>query len=247
MAEPRDDLAAELRALGGWLATPEPPDVRAAVRARLADTPQSTVRAMPRRRWLVAAAAVLLAIAIAVIPPARAAVAHAVTGILHFAGVEVHIGQPHVAPSPEPLPSTRSAALDEARRVARFPIAVPVRLGVPEEVLVSDPAPDGAPRVVSLLYRGGTIRLDEFDGRLDVGFVKTESGPDTQWIEVKGNTALWFPRPHALAYVDRQGIRHEETARLAAPTLIWTDGTVSYRLEGAPDPNEAAAIAASLG
>ena len=57
MAEPRDDqLAAELHALGPWLATPEPPDVRAAVRARLANPPQSTVRAKHRTRWLAAGA-----------------------------------------------------------------------------------------------------------------------------------------------------------------------------------------------
>lgn len=251
MAEPRDDhLAAELRALGTWLATPEPPDVRAAVRARLADAPQSTVQPKHRTRWLAAAAALLLAIVIAVVPQSRAAVAHAVTGVLRFAGVEVHKGQPHVAPSPSPLPSTRSAGLDEARRVAKFPITVPARLGVPDEVLLADPAPDGAPRVVSLLYRnpngGGAIRLDEFDGELEPGFVKTQSGPDTEWTQIKGNFALWLPHPHAVVYVDRAGVRHEETARLAGTTLIWSDGRVSYRLEGVPTKAEAVEIAGSL-
>jgi hypothetical protein len=247
MAEPRDDqLAAELRDLGAWLATPEPPDVSAAVRVRLANPPQSTVRAKHRTRWLAAAAALLLAIVIALVPQTRAAVAHAVTGVLRFAGVEVHKGRPQVAPSPSPLPSTRSAGLDEARRKARFPITVPARLGVPETVLIADPAPDGAPRVVSLLYLGGTIRLDEFDGDLEPGFVKTQSGPDTEWTEVKGEFALWLPRPHAVVYVDRAGVRHEETARLAGTTLIWSDGRVSYRLEGAPTMLEAIAIATSL-
>ena len=248
MAEPHDDqLAAELRALGTWLATPEPPDVRAAVRSRLTDTPQSTVQAKHRTRWLAAAAALLLAIVIAIVPQSRAAVAHAVTGLLRFAGVEVHKGRPHVAPSPSPLPSTRSTGLDEARRQARFPVTVPARLGVPDDVLLADPAPDGAPRVVSLIYLGGTIRLDEFDGDLVPGFVKTQSGPDTEWTEVKGEFALWLPRPHAVVYVDRAGVQHEETARLAGTTLIWSDGRVSYRLEGAPTMAEAVAIAASLG
>jgi hypothetical protein len=252
MAEPHDDqLAAELRALGTWVATPEPPDVRAAVRARLANPPQSTVRAKlsnhrHRTRWLAAAAALLLAIVIAVVPQSRAAVAHAVTGVLRFAGVEVHKGQPHVAPSPSPLPSTRSTGLDEARRQARFPVTVPARLGVPDEVLTADPAPDGAPRVVSLLYRKGTIRLDEFDGDLAPGFVKTQSGPDTEWTDIKGSFALWLPHPHAVVYVDRAGVQHEETARLAGTTLIWSDGRVSYRLEGVPTMAEAVAIAASM-
>jgi hypothetical protein len=247
MAEPRDDqLVAELRALGTWLETPAPPDVRAAVRARLAQPPQSTVRAKPRT-LLLAAAALLLAIVVVVVPQSRAAVANAVTDVLRFAGVEVHKGRPHVQPTPSPLPSTRSTGLDQARRQAHFPITVPARLGVPDEVLVADFAPDGAPRVVSLLYRNGTIRLDEFDGDLDIGFLKTQSGADIQWADVKGNSALWLPHPHSVVYVDRAGVRHEETARLAGTTLIWSDGRVSYRLEGAPSMSEAVAIAGSLG
>jgi hypothetical protein len=245
VTEPHDDqLAAELRALGEWVAIPEPPDVRAAVRARI--RPHSTVRAKPRTRWLAAAAVLLLAVVIAVVPQSRAAVAHAVTGVLRFAGVEVHKGRPHVAPSPSPLPSTRSTGLDEARREARFPVTVPARLGVPDDVLLADPAPDGGPRVVSLLYRNGTIRLDEFDGDLAPGFVKTQSGPDTEWTEVKGAFALWLPHPHAVLYVDRAGVQHEETARLAGTTLIWSDGRVSYRLEGVPTMAEAVAVANSM-
>jgi hypothetical protein len=244
MAEPREDqLAAELRALGTSLAVPEPPDVRAAVRARLAAPARP---GMGRRtRWLAAAAALLVAV-IVIVPQSRAAVANVVTGVLRFAGVEVHKGRPHVQPLPSPLPSTRSTGLDEARRQAKFPITVPARLGVPDEVLISDLAPDGAPRVVSLLYRSGTIRLDEFDGDLDLGFVKTQPDLDIQWTTVKGGDALWMPRPHAVAYVDRFGVRHEETARLAGPTLVWSAGRVSYRLEGVPTLSEAVAIAASL-
>jgi len=235
-----DDLAAELRALGTLLATPEPPDVRAAVRARLEAPPK------PRRVVWLAAAAALLVAAIVIVPQSRAAVANAVSSVLRFAGVEVHRGQPHIQPLPSPVPSTRSTGLDEARRQAKFPVTVPARLGVPEEVQVADPAPDGAPRVVTLLYRHGTVRLDEFDGDLDVGFVKTQPDPDLQWTDVKGRDALWMPRPHAVAYVDRFGVRHEETARLAGPTLVWSDGRVSYRLEGVPALSEAVAIAASL-
>jgi hypothetical protein len=241
-----DQLELELRALGTGLVTPEPPDVRGAVRARLAHPPHSTVRAKPRLRWLAAAAA-LLAVVIAVVPQSRAAVASAVTGVLRFAGVEVHQGRPHVQSLPSPLPSTRSTGLDEARRRAKFPITVPARLGVPDDVQVADFAPDGAPRVVSLIYRNGTVRLDEFDGDLDIGFVKTQSGPDRQWVDVKGETALWLPGPHAVVYVDRAGVRHEETARLAGPTLIWSNGRVSYRLEGVATLAEAVAIAGSLG
>lgn len=65
-------------------------------------------------------------------------------------------------------------------------------------------------------------------------------------MEVKGDTALWLPRPHAVAYIDRAGVRHEETARLAGPTLIGSNGRVSYRLEGVASMAEAVEIAGSL-
>ncbi len=243
MADPRDELlAAELRRLGALLEVPPPPDVRAAVRARLLARP----RPRPRWRWRAVAAAVAVAILVAVVPPARAAVGHAVTGLLNFAGVRVSRGQPAPAVSPAPLPSARAMPLDEARRLARFPVRVPARLGPPDQVQVADPAPDGAPRVVSLLYRGGTVRLDEFDGRLDVVFFKTQADEGT-WVAVRGDAGMWFAKPHALEYVDRGGTTHHETARLTGPTLIWTDGTVTYRLEGFASLEEATEVAQSVG
>jgi hypothetical protein len=242
MVERPDDLVAELRELGDWIATPEPPDLRAAVRARIT-APPPPVR-VPRR-WLAAAAALLVALVIALVPQTRAAVAHAVDGLLRFAGIEVHQGSPEVPPSPSPLPSARPASLDEARRLAKFPVLVPARLGVPERVEVADPGPDGAPRVVSLFYRGGAVRLDAFDGDLDIGFLKT-SGDEADWRYVNGGTALYFTKPHAVAYVDRTGRTHRETARLAGPTLIWADGHLTYRLEGPYPVDEALAVANSL-
>jgi hypothetical protein len=241
------ELVAELRELSRYLETPAP-DLTAVVRARLTrEPPAAPARfATVPRRWLVAAAAVVVALVIALVPQGRAAVAHAVTGFLRFAGVEVRHGTPAPAVSPSPLPAVHSAGLDEARRRARFPVGVPTRLGVPDDVQLADPAPDGAPRVVSLIYRGGAVRLDEFDGELDVGFMKTSSTNDSQWIDLDGVTGIWFPTPHEVAYVDRFGVTHRETARMAGSTLIWSKGTVTYRLEGVSTLEEAAAIASSV-
>ncbi len=249
MAERSDlELIAELRDLGRWLETPAP-DVTQAVRARLAGQHRprfaSPLSVVPRR-WLAAAAAVVVALAIALVPQGRAAVAHAVTGLLHFAGVEVSNEPPHLAATPSPLPSMRSAGLDEARRRARFPVGVPEQLGVPPEVQLADPGPDGAPRVVSLLYRSGTLRVDEFDGTVDPAFLKSNMPADATWVQVAGDTGIWFPSPHGVTYIDRRGVMHNETARLAGPTLIWIKGVVTYRLEGVPTLPEALAIATSV-
>ena len=238
-------LARELRDLGPWLVTPTPPDVRAAVRARLSTgTPRRSIR-----RWLAAAAAVLVALTIAVVPPTRTAVAHAATAFLRFAGIEFDSGPGTESPlaTPSPLPGIHSAALDEARRLARFPIAVPAMLGAPESVQLADPDSIGAPRVVSLLYRGGTVRLDEFDGHLEPYFIKSVITGGAIWTTVSGHQAVWIPTPHPVVYVDRDGARHDETARLSAATLIWNDRAVTYRLEGPFTLDEALAIAGSIG
>jgi hypothetical protein len=198
---------------------------------------------------LATAAAVLLAITIAVVPQTRAAVAHAATALLRFAGIELDSSPTNgsLPATPSPLPGIRSAALEEARRIARFPISVPAALGRPENVELADPDASGAPRVVSLLYRGGTVRLDEFDGRLDLSFTKNVAADDPVWVDVNGHQAVWIPTPHPVTYVDRDGVSHEETARLAGATLIWQDDAASYRLEGALSLYEALTIARSTG
>jgi hypothetical protein len=242
VAERPDDLAAELRALAGWIDVPPPPDVRHGVRTAIENG---------GRRWsprLVAAAiAVAVALVLVGLPQGRAAMAHAVDRVLRFAGIEIEHGQPVLPPTPSPLPSVRSVALDEARRLAAFPIRVPADLGAPDRVELADPGPTGAPRVVTLFYRDGTLRLDEFEGELDLGFVKQIQDPDPEWLQLDAaRYAVWLPTTHAIEYVDRQGVRHHETTRLAGPTLVWQDATVTYRLEGLTSRDDAVGIARTV-
>jgi hypothetical protein len=130
--------------------------------------------------------------------------------------------------------------------VARFRISVPTALGDPETVELADPDRTGAPRVVTLLYRDGTVRLDQFDGRFEPYFAKRVRAPGVVWTGVAGEPAVWVPTPHPVTYIDRDGVRREETARLAGSTLIWGGAAGSYRLEGRLTVEEATAIAASM-
>ncbi|MGV9763764.1 hypothetical protein [Micromonospora tulbaghiae] len=235
-----DDLERELRELTGWLEPAGTPDLTARVRARL-DAPA------PRRRWRYVLAAALAALLVAALPPGRAAVAGAVTGLLRFSGVVVDTAPAPPPPgTPSPLPAQHQVALAEAQRQVRFPIRVPARLGAPERVLVADPDGAGAHRVVSLLYRGGTVRLDAFDGSLDIVFHKRSAGADVTLTQVGGEFAIWVGGPHALAYVDRSGTERVATARLSAATLIWERAGVSYRLEGDLTREQALDVASSV-
>jgi hypothetical protein len=236
-----DDLAAELRALGAFLDVPEPADQRTAVRTRLT----RPVPARRRARWVIAAVAALAG-TVGAIAPARAAVVDAVDGLLRVAGIEVRREpDPGGLPAqPGPLPSLRSAGEDEARRTARFPVRFPAALGAPGQVLLADPDPAGAPRVVTAVYRGGTVRFDQFDGAPEPVFYK--SAPDGHWTEVGADPAIWLPGAHPVTYVDRDGTARTETGRLAGPALIWSTGGVTYRLEGLTTAAEARTVALSL-
>ncbi|MHA4947483.1 hypothetical protein ACX27O_09190 [Micromonospora sp. SD19] len=236
------DLERELRDLSTWLDTPDPPDVSARVRVRLS-TP-----APRRRRWRSLAAVALVTLLVAVLPPTRAAIADVVTGLLRFAGVSIATAPAATPPgaTASPLPGQRVVALDEAQRAVRFPIRLPAKLGPPERVLVADPDATGRYRVATLLYDGGALRVDAFDGHLDLAFHKEVTPPGANWVQVNGDFAVWVDGPHVLSYVDRAGGIRRETARLAASTLIWQDNEVSYRLEGHLTRAEAIEIARSL-
>ncbi|MEU9507985.1 hypothetical protein AB0D32_17105 [Micromonospora sp. NPDC048170] len=237
-----DDLERELRDLSAWLETPDPPDVTARVRVRLA----APVRR--RRRWRYLLAAALTAVVVAVLPPGRAALADAAAGLLRFAGITIATTPEPALPTgaASPLPTQRSVAVAEAQRKVRFPVRTPTKLGPPEQVLVADPDDAGACRVVTLLYHGGALRIDAFDGGLDTAFHKQAAGPGTTLVQVNGGFAVWIDAPHPVAYVDRAGTVRVETARLAAATLIWQQAGVSYRIEGDLTRLEAIEIARSL-
>jgi hypothetical protein len=246
-----DDARLEeaLRELGGQLSVPEPPDaglLTEKVLARLDEEPAHRSRlrnsVLLRVAAVVVVALVALAVLIAVSPPVRAGVLN----LLRFAGIEISQSATPIQlpPTPAPLPDQRSVDLPTAQRLSRFPVSLPEQLGQPEQVLIIDGQP---PRLVSLLYRGGTVRLDEFDGTLDYALYKKVAGSNgIDYATVDGETGIWVDRPHALTYVDRDGKYRNESARLSGKTLIWQRGDVTLRLEGDFTESDAVAIAESI-
>ncbi|GII04720.1 hypothetical protein [Planobispora takensis] len=190
-----------------------------------------------RRRVVVAVVAVMVALFFGATPVGRAAVAE----ILRFAGIELRIGgEPGPLPSgmPSPLPGEERVTLQQARERVAFPLGVPAALGEPQDVRVGDGG-----RVVSMLWPG--VRLDQYDGTLDIVFRKDLGEPWPEETVVGNSHAWWIPAKHALTYRPRAG-GPEVESRLSGPTLIWQRGQVGLRLEGPADLDRAREIAESV-
>ncbi|TDE34743.1 hypothetical protein E1295_36610 [Nonomuraea mesophila] len=245
--EPYDDLEADLLALGELVDVPGPPpsDVAAAVRARLeppSEAPEPSRARRPRRsraRWKIVAVVVVAVLAVtAATPQGRAAVAT----ILRFAGIEMAMGDtpPEPVTSRTPLPAERTVSRADLPELVDFTVKAPAELGEPQRVTVADQG-----RVVSMFWPGG-IRLDQFTGTVGPYLYKQLGPPWPDRVAVGAYDAWWVPGEHPLGYIRRQDGTRVPLSQ-AAPTLIWQQGTINYRLEGAGDVDEAVAVAASLG
>ncbi|WP_323101529.1 hypothetical protein [Intrasporangium sp. YIM S08009] len=243
-------LERELVELGRWLVTGPPRDDLAAnVLARVtapapvqspASSSRPTHAQRPARRRLAWAVAAAVALALALVPPVRAAVLE----LLRLGGVVVR-EEPRPVPTstataptstPAPGASGTPVTLATAARAVGAPVAVPSVLGPPDAVVLVHGG-----RVVELSWGpraatgGAPTRLDVFVGSLSWGYVKTVWDAVTP-TQVSGHDALWFGAPHRIEWVDRSGGTHAEQPRLAGPTLVWVvpspAGEVTYRLEG---------------
>ncbi len=229
------DLEHALRSLGARLDVPDPPEVTANVLARL-DEP---ARQVWPRRLLTAAVAALVALATAMVvsPAVRAAV----FDFLRIGAVEIHENRPApVTPSLDPpLPGERDVTLAEATEATDFPLRQPTGLGPPGAVRLIDGG-----RVVTMAF--GAVRVDQFGGGLDPMFGKFTRAEDVHHVTVDGLPAIWVDRPHPVLYTDRDGNLRDESARLAASTLIWEENGVTYRVEGDMPQWRAIEIAESM-
>jgi hypothetical protein len=153
----------------------------------------------------------------------------------------------------------QAVTLAEARRQVRFPVLVPTLpdLGPPDAVYVGIPPVGGQvalvwlgrPALPPVAQTGVGLLLTEFTGRLDPTFLKKIPGEGTRLkgVTVDGNQGYWFEGdPHEFAYQDANGQFTTATTRLAGNVLIWEQGGVTFRLEGARTEDEALRIAASV-
>lgn len=235
------ELELRLRALAADLDFPATPDIASAVQARL-ERPRHS-----RRRWLVAAFA-LLVVALAgvlAVPSARTAI----EGWLGIGGVKFEfvdrLPERRVVGTPD-LGTTMS--LRDAQDRTSFRIVVPPDDLGRYTVYVHEPPRGG---VVSFVYgtrRRARMILMELPGDYRPYMQKTIS--ETTVVtetEVNGRPALWLEGAHYVEFADATGQFGSEPVRLAGGVLLWERGGVTYRLEGDLTLEQALKVAEAVG
>jgi len=173
------------------------------------------------------------------------------------------------APPPTALPSTptvdrlglgqRLSGLADARARVAYSVLAPTlpELAVPDEVYLGAPPAGGQ---LSLVYRprpdlpaaaetGVGLLFTQFRGSLQPEFFGKGLPPGTRLDEVTvaGGPAYWIEgRPHFFFYRDQSGRQTDERFRLAANVLLWEQGGLTLRIEGAFSKEQALRIAASV-
>lgn len=233
------ELDLQLRALAADLEFPATPDHLApAVRARVERPGRS------RRRWLVAALAVLVVALAGVlaVPAARTAIEGWLgIGSVRFEFVD-QLPERRVVGTPD-LGTTMS--LRDAQDRAPFRIVVPPDDLGRYTLYVHEPPRGG---VVSFVYgtkRRARMILSELPGDYRPFLQKTisQTAVVTE-TEVNGRPAVWLEGAHYVEFADAAGRFGFEPARLAGRVLLWERDGVTYRLEGDLTLDQAREIAA---
>lgn len=205
------------------------------------------------RIWPPLAAMLFLALLLTVLaPPIRAGVQEA----LRIGAVRVGLIQPtapsHASPTPTPLPSVLDLAgettLARARAAAGFPVrlpAYPPDLGPPDRVYLQHL--DGPMVVLVWLDHAHPAQVRLSLHELASGAFVYKFPPQTiTETSVHGQRALWAEGPYLIEVQQGDQVRTETRRLITGHVLIWTEGSVTYRLETALSLTEAVRIAESL-
>jgi hypothetical protein len=105
---------------------------------------------------------------------------------------------------------------------------------------------------VTLLYGTATnVRalITESRGLVSQKFFAKSAAPGTriEYLKVNGADGGFISgAPHSVIVIGPDGYPRDDTLRLARNVLLWSEGTVSYRIEGGFSKQQALELAAEL-
>ena len=243
---------------------PETPPLASMVRHRIESGPRpvATIR-LPRTRpprWRpVAVTASVVVLALVVTLTLSVTARRAVADLLGVVGIHITFDDEAAPALPRSRPDLRLGQQmnkGEASERVGFDVLTPSAplsrrvWAVYYEPLV------GERGMVSLVYPATASSVSEMDllvtqfaATLDEGFVKKLAleGADVRHVQVRSTGGFWVGGdPHLFWYVDSDGEPRTETIRLAEKTLLWEEGGITYRIEGADSLKAALRIARSM-
>ncbi|HLJ02658.1 MAG TPA: hypothetical protein VKT31_04415 [Solirubrobacteraceae bacterium] len=231
-------LEERLTDLAAALELPQTPDLVPAVIARLPERPRRPSRPPARVLVLGFATALVLAGAALAVPPSR----HAILRVLGLQGVRiVRVHRlPPVPRHPRPLRLGARISPAGARHAADFRALEPPN---PTAVYLAHDVPGGR---ISIL--AGQLLIVEFRGSVTPYIYKLIAGGTvTRRLRVNGAHGLYISgSPHELLLADRHGNPRMDTVRLEGNVLVWQQGAVTLRIEGARTLSQALALAHTL-
>jgi hypothetical protein len=172
------------------------------------------------------------------------------------------VASPSPVPTPAPLPSLglgRPVDRTQADAALGRHVLLPTlpELGPPGGIYLLDEPPrlqasiTFGPRPGFPAGPGTTVAIlvTEFGGSLEQGYLQKGIGPGSavEPLTVGGHRGFWISgTPHDLFYVRPDGSVDTDSIRLAGNVLAWSDGELTFRIEGAADLATALRIADSM-
>ncbi len=241
-------VEALLREVGERIAWPQGVDIAPAVLGRLdraADRPRRLALA-----WV--GLALLVAVLILAIPPAREAIAD----LLGVAGIRIELGADEPTAAGYELALGEEMSKAQAESESGLEVATPADLAPPEAIYLSNSPVEGevtmvwppSPTIPEIGDTGVGLLITQFRAT-GVGNYLKRATLDTPVVvvPVSGVDGYWMEgAPHMLVYEEPGGVVRHELSRLAANVLIWEAGGVTYRVESTLDLRSAMAIAESM-
>jgi hypothetical protein len=167
-------------------------------------------------------------------------------------------GNPSPTASPGALGSSlglgEPVRVDTAAALVPFPVRMPPdRVGAPETAWLLEGrltfAWRGSAELPAIPGSSIGLLLTEFEGGVDPDYFEKILGPGTtvETVQVGESTGYWITgAPHELIYVDAHGNPVFDSRRIVGDTLLWADGSITYRLEAGLSKADAVALGESL-
>lgn len=246
-----NEFEQKISSLSKGLDYPSTPNISASVMKKIRQ-PRFISR---RLTWSLTLILILL-VSLFAIPPVRAAILEFIQiGIVRIfpQTIEPTIqptseSVPTVTPAPSMIPLLDSifgeTTLDEAKQQVNYPILLPQNFGEPDYVFVQDVEGYIAILVWMNPIQPQSVELSLYFIPNGNWAIKKMEPTVLQETSVNNYKAVWAVGPYPLILYNRYEIKF--THLIEGNVLIWTDGTITYRLETHLSMEEAVEIAENL-